>query len=75
MTNQEKAEYAFARRLSRISDQICNLILFSDLQWLDIQIEIEHMRDLIAQAMPQRLDLFEQLYESRFKRLWQQWRQ
>ena len=63
----------FARLLAQTSDRICSRILHEDIQWIDVQIEIEQMRDLVREQMPDKLDLFEHLYESRFRRLWDQW--
>jgi len=64
-----------AEELKRESDRIVNLILHSDLPWVDIAIEIEKLRDRCAQIDPSHLDLFEQVYDSRFKRIWEQWRE
>ena len=64
-----------AEELKRGADRIANLILHSDLPWVDIAIEIEKLRDLCAERDPSHLDLFEQVYDSRFKRLWEQWRE
>ncbi|KPL05623.1 hypothetical protein AMJ85_11575 [candidate division BRC1 bacterium SM23_51] len=63
----------FATLLARTSDQICSRILHEDIDWIDIQIEIEKMRDLVRQHSPERLDVFERVYEARFRRLWDQW--
>ncbi len=63
-----------ATRLKRSSNRICNLILYSDMQWVDIAIEIEKMRQLVEEEAPQNIELFERLYVSRFQRLWDQWR-
>jgi len=63
-----------ATRLKRRSNRICNLILHSDMQWVDIAIEIEKMRQFVEEEAPQKIELFERLYVSRFQRLWDQWR-
>ncbi len=63
-----------ATRLKRRSNRICNLILHSDMQWVDIAIEIEKMRQFVEEEAPQKIELFEGLYVSRFQRLWDQWR-
>lgn len=61
-------------RLRRESDRICALILHSDLEWIDVAIQIEQMRDICRQEDPTREDLFDGLYVQRFQRLWEQWR-
>ena len=63
----------FAKVLARTSDRIGSRILHEDLEWVDIAIEIEQMRDLVRAHCPDKLDLFEHLYEARFRRLWDQW--
>lgn len=63
-----------ATRLKRRSNRICNLILHSDMEWVDIAIEIEKMRQLVEEEAPENIELFERLYVSRFQRLWDQWR-
>lgn len=68
-----QADDQFAKDLARTSDRICSRILHEDIQWIDVQIEIEKMRETVRARMPERLDLFEQLYESRFRRIWDQW--
>jgi hypothetical protein len=59
--------------LARMSDRICSRILHEEIEWIDVQIEIEKMRDLVRQHAPEKQDLFERLYETRFRRLWEQW--
>jgi len=44
------------------------------MQWVDIAIEIEKMRQFVEEEAPQKIELFERLYVSRFQRLWDQWR-
>jgi hypothetical protein len=64
-----------AEELKRGADRIASLILYSDLPWVDIAIEIEKLRERCMEIDPEHLDLFENLYESRFHRLWEQWRE
>lgn len=65
---------SLAEQLQRDSHRICSLILNSDLEWIDIAIEIGQMRQICEAAAPDKLELFEAIYVSRFNRLWQQWR-
>ena len=64
-----------AEELQRGADRIASLILYSDLPWVDVAIEIEKLRERCMEVDPEHLDLFENLYESRFHRLWEQWRE
>lgn len=63
----------FAALLGRTSDRICSRILHEDIEWVDVAIEIENMRELVRVHCPERLDIFERLYEARFRRMWEQW--
>ena len=62
-------------RLRRESDRISALILYSDLPWIDIQIQINRMREACRAQAPERMELFEAIYTARFERLRDQWRQ
>lgn len=66
-------EPSLAERLRRESDRICALILHSDLEWIDVAIQIQQMRELCRSEAPEREELFEKLYVRRFQRLWEQW--
>jgi len=59
--------------LARASDRLCSRILHEDIEWVDVAIEIEKLRDLVRAHCPENLDLFERLYEARFRRIWDQW--
>jgi len=59
--------------LSRESDRIVNLILYSSLPRVDIEIEIEKFREECLRRYPGSDDLFEMIYASRFRRIWEQW--
>jgi hypothetical protein len=59
--------------LSRQSDRIVNLILYSSLPRVDIEIQIEQFREECLRRYPGSEDLFVMVYASRFRRIWQQW--
>ena len=60
--------------LAWASNRIVSLILFSDLDWVDIAIEENNMRERVLAEAPERIDIFEQIYPARFRRIWEQWR-
>jgi len=60
--------------LGRESDRIVNLILHSSLPRIDIDIQIENFRDECLRLYPGSDDLFEMIYASRFRRIWEQWK-
>ena len=61
-------------RLTRGSDRIASLILYSDLAWLDIELQINALRELCRDEAPDKVPLFDAIYGQRFVRLWEQWR-
>ncbi len=62
------------RELQRMADRVCVLILSSDLPAVDIAIERNKVRERCLELYPDREDLYEMIYESRFQRLWDQFR-
>ncbi len=58
--------------LQRRAEHIAALILYSDYPPVDIEIEIRKLRSWCAQHLPDRLELFEMVYVSRFRRLQEQ---
>ena len=66
-------EHAY-RELQRRADGIASLIVASDWAGIDVVIEIRKLKESVGRTLPGRTGLFEIIYESRFKRLWQQFR-
>jgi len=62
------------RELQRMADRVCVLILSSDLPAIDIEIEKGKVRERCLDLYPDREDLYDMIYESRFQRLWDQFR-
>lgn len=63
------------RRLTRTAERICQLIVASDYPLIDIQIERSNLREQAEQLCPDRMDIYDRIYESRFDRLIEQFRQ
>ena len=63
------------RELQRQADRICEMIVSSDTAEIDIEIQQAKFRDLVLRMFPDKQNLYALLYESRFRRLWQQFRQ
>jgi len=61
--------------LRRAADRISFLIVASDYQRIDIQIEIGTLRERCREFFPDRMELFEMIYGARFRRLWRQFRE
>lgn len=62
------------RELASMAERVCGLILQSDYPDVDVAIEKEKVRARCEELFPDRMDLYEMIYESRFQRLWDQWR-
>ena len=62
------------RRLQRRTDRLCSLIVSSVASQRDIQSERQDLRAQALRLFPDRMDLYDMVYESRFDRLWQQFR-
>jgi hypothetical protein len=60
--------------LQRMADRVCVLILSSDLPAIDIEIEKNKVRERCLELYPDKEDLYDMIYESRFRRLWEQFR-
>lgn len=58
----------------RMADRVCFMILSSDLPEIDIEIEKNKVRERCLELYPDREQLYEMIYESRFQRLWEQFR-
>jgi hypothetical protein len=62
------------RRLQRRADRLCFLIVATDIPERDVNIERLFLRTEAARLFPEKLSFYDMLYESRFRRLWQQFR-
>jgi hypothetical protein len=62
------------RRLQRRIDRLCFLIVATDCPQKDINIERLFLRTEAARPFPDRLPFYDMLYESRFRRLLEQFR-
>jgi hypothetical protein len=57
-----------------MADRVCVLILSSDLPVIDIEIEKNKVREFCLEVCSDKEQLYEMIYESRFQRLWDQFR-
>jgi hypothetical protein len=63
------------RDIQRMANWVCVLILSTDLPAIDIEIEKNKVRERCLELYPDSEALYEMVYESRFQRLWDQFRQ
>ena len=62
------------RELQRRADEIASLIVTGHYEAIDIVIRIRRLEDFVAEHLPGREGLFDMVYGSRFRRLWDQFR-
>lgn len=62
------------RALQRQANRICEMIVSEDTAPIDIEIAQAALREAVANTFPDKQALYQLLYESRFRRLWQQFR-
>lgn len=62
------------QEIKRLTDHVCFLILNSDLPAIDIEIEKNKVRERCLELYPDKAQLYDMIYESRFQRLWEQFR-
>lgn len=72
--DQIRRETSNLAAFQRLADDISRLIVSTDLPWVDIEIQIERLRAEAQRLFPLKKYLFDLIYVSRFRRLWQQWR-
>ena len=60
--------------LQRMADRVCALILNDEYPDVGIQIEMIALERAVDLMFPEKRELYAMLYESRFARLWQQFR-
>ena len=70
MVSSEQA----CRRFQRRVDRLCFLIVATDTSERDITIERLFLRTEAGRLFPERVHFYEMLYESRFRRLLDQFR-
>lgn len=72
MSQQRKIDYS--EDLKRKADKIAFLIVASEYPEIDIIIEINNLKEYCEKVLPDKLELFDLIYLSRFRRLWKQFR-
>ena len=68
------AEDEAVRALQRHAERICEMIVTDDAAPIDIEIQQAALREAITRQFPDKQGLYQLIFESRFRRLWQQFR-
>lgn len=63
-----------ALEIQRGASLICQMILDETCPEVDIEIAKQKLRDRVVELFPDKLSVYEMIYEARFKRLWDQFR-
>jgi hypothetical protein len=64
-----------AEQVRKHAERIAVLIVSTDYPLVDIAIERCNLREQVETWFPDRLDAYDRIYESRFDRLIEQWRE
>ncbi|UCE01722.1 MAG: hypothetical protein JSW67_10640 [Candidatus Latescibacterota bacterium] len=67
-------EEAALREVRRLADRICFLIVATDTPRVDVDIQRIALERRCRQLFPDRMHVYRLVYESRFHRLWEQFR-
>jgi len=71
----QRSEDRKVREIRTIADRIASLIIGSDYPMIDIEIKKQKLRERISELFPDKIDLYDLIYEPRFKRLKEQFRE
>lgn len=70
-----RSEDRKVREIRTMADRIASLIVGSDYPMTDIEIEKQKLRERISELFPDKIDLYDLIYEPRFRRLKDQFRE
>lgn len=70
-----KSEEINLKEIITMADRISFLIVSTDYPLIDIEIEKQKLREKIEELFPEKADLYGLIYEPRFKRLTEQFRE
>ena len=70
-----RSEDRKVREIQSKADRISSLIVGSDYPMIDIEIEKQKLRKRISEIFPDKIDLYDLIYEPRFRRLTEQFRE
>lgn len=64
-----------AREIQKDAQIICQMILNEDCPKVDIEIAKEQLEEKVEALFPDKLETYRMIYEARFNRLWEQFRE
>lgn len=72
MPPERSDDRAFMDELRRRADEVCRMIISGDWPEVDVAIARARLREWVEDTMPEKLALYDMIYESRFDRLAEQ---
>lgn len=69
-----REELERAKEIQRDAQIICQMILNEECPEVDIEIAKEQLEEKVKQFFPEKMNTYRMIYDSRFNRLWQQFR-
>lgn len=72
---EDAEERKKALEIQRDAQRVCQMILDESLQAVDIEIAKDKLKDKVRAFFPDKMETYQMIYESRFKRLWDQFRE
>lgn len=64
-----------AHEIQKEADGICRMVLDEQCPAVDIEIAKDNLRRKAEQIFPDKMVFYDMIYEARFRRLWEQFRQ
>jgi hypothetical protein len=74
LREEVRREEANLRELQRLAERVCFLIVATDTPRIDVDIQRAEVRRRCLELFPDKMHVFDLVYESRFRRLWDQFR-
>ena len=71
---ESETEREKAKTIQSDAQLICQMILSEDYSAVDIEIAKDKLRQMVLELFPDKMETYRMIYESRFKRLWDQFR-
>lgn len=72
---ESEEEKSHLNEIQKEAQQICRMILSEEFAKVDVEIAKEKLREKAEQYFPDKLETYRMIYEARFQRLWEQFRE
>ena len=71
---ESEEEKSKVNEIQDAAQKICRMILSDEVAKVDVEIEQEKLRQKVEQYFPDKLETYRMIFEARFTRLWEQFR-